>query len=482
VRDPPRAGFTNLRRVPLIEVLEQSAAPELVTTLPADRSLLCWVRRRWVPLLMAATVVAATMAYSLLWGPLVEHGSFWIVPGDIWGTLRSAQFVAWGDIGDVYGHGSGLVTLPGISLLLAPVGFVISHLNLSISFPYGLPHPTGWLILGPYEAAIGSIVLLPLDALAEQIGLDRRARLVASIAGAILLWPVVGIWGHPEDALGMALVLEALLAVMDQKWRRAGWLIGLALAVQPLVVLVVPCLVALVPRRGWPKLVVRTLAPAVILLAIPLWQSWRVTTQALLQQPNFPRIDHATPWLFLAPVLSKSHPAVIKRFFLTTSPQGVRNFTALSLHTVSGPVVAAGPTRMIAVGLSIVIGLYVFRRRPSPDQLLWFCCLALSLRCVFEAVMDPYYLWPPLALAFVLVVRSISRLVVATAATAAATWWSYRHLGPWEWWAPVVALLAVTVVSAAPQVSGVSTLFKRAQRGCATADVDAAVAPISLKT
>jgi len=434
----------------VIEVLEHSSAPES----PAARSSANWIadglRRRRVPLLLAVAVVALTMAYSLLWGPLVHHGSFWIVPGDIWGTLRSAQFVAWGDIGDVYGHGSGLVTLPGISVVLAPVGFVISHFNLSISFPYALAHPTGWLVLGPYEAAIGSIVLVPLDALAEQLGLDRRARLRASVAEAVLLWPLVGIWGHPEDSLGLALILWAVLAAMDRRWRAVGWLVGLALAVQPLVVLVVPCLVAVTPRRGWPKLVLRALAPAAALVAIPLWQSWRVTTQALFKQPNYPRIDHATPWLALAPVLSKAHPAVVKRFFLTTSPAGVRDFTAISLHTISGPVVAAGPARLIAVGLSVLLGFYAYRHRPSSAQLVWLCCVALALRCVFEAVMDPYYLWPPLALAFVLLARSLPRLAVASVATAVLTWWSYRHLGPWEWWVPVVALLAVAVALAIP--------------------------------
>jgi hypothetical protein len=64
---------------------------------------------------------------------------------------------------------------------------------------------------------------------------------------------------------------------------------------------------------------------------------------------------------------------------------------------------------------------------------------------VFEAVMDPYYLWPPLAIAFVLVARNTWRLWLAIVVTALLTWWSYRFLGPWQWWGPVVVMLGLLV-------------------------------------
>ena len=105
---------------------------------------------------------------------------------------------------------------------------------------------------------------------------------------------------------------------------------------------------------------------------------------------------------------------------------------------------------LIAIGLAVLIGLYVRRHRPQPDQVVWLCCVALSLRCVFEAVMNPYYLWPPLAIALVLVVRNRWRFGLAFVAGAGLTVWSYRHTGPWEWWVPVVLLLGVVVISAMP--------------------------------
>lgn len=435
----------------MIEILQHSAAPEVETARTGTRAVIIEaVRRRRLPLATILVVVAATMAYSLLWAPVVRHHSYWITPGDLWGTLRTAQFVGWGDIGDVYGHGTGLVSFPGISVVLTPVALLVSHLGLSISFPYGLAHPSGWLILGPYEAAVGAVVLIPLDALAEHLGLSRRARLVSTVLEAAAVWPVVGIWGHPEDPLALAIAVWGLLAALRGKWRSAGWLFGLALVMQPLVILMILVVVGLAPLREWPKLALRGILPSAALLAIPLEQSWATTTTALLKQPNFPAVDHATPWIALAPVLSRSGVTTVSHFFLTTLANGLPNFTALSARTITGPVVAAGPGRMIAIVLCAAIGLYVYRRKPDAAQVVWLCCVALSLRCAFEAVMDPYYLWPPLALAVVLAARSPARLAVTAVLGTGITWWSYRHLGPWAWWAPItVALAAVIVVARA---------------------------------
>lgn len=438
----------------MIEILQHSAAPEVESVQPSTRNIVgSAVRNRRFPLVMVLAVVAATMAYSLLWAPLVRHHGYWITPGDLWGTLRTAQFVGWGDIGDVYGHGTGLVSFPGISVVLAPVALIVSHLGLSVSFPYGLAHPSGWLVLGPYEAAVGAVVLIPLDVLAERLGLSRRARLVSTVLEAALVWPVVGIWGHPEDPLALAIALWGLLAALRGKWRAAGWLFGLALVMQPLVILMVLVVAGLAPLRQWPKLALRGVLPSVALLAIPLEQSWNTTITALFKQPNYPSIDHATPWVSLAPVLSRSDVTTVQHFFLTRLPSGLPNFTAISARTVSGPVVAAGPGRLIAIALCAAIGLYVYRRKPDPMQVVWLCCVALSLRCVFEAVMDPYYLWPPLALAMVLAARSPVRLALTALFGAGITWWSYRFLGPWLWWTPITVTLAAVIVIVRPKLA-----------------------------
>jgi hypothetical protein len=219
---------------------------------------------------------------------------------------------------------------------------------------------------------------------------------------------------------------------------------------QPLVVLMLPIVFAMAPKRQWPRLALRSVLPSAALVAIPLARAWRHTTTALLKQPNFPTIDHPTPWLSLAPVLTKAHPAKAKYFAEVRTPGGGGHFVVITHQTIAGETVAAGPGRLIALGLALLIGCYVYRHRPTREQFVWLCCVALSLRCAFEAVMNPYYLWPPLAIMFVLVVRSRWRCGLAIVASAGLTVWSYRHIGPWQWWVPVVVLLAVVVAAAAP--------------------------------
>ena len=74
------------------------------------RGLAARLRRRSWPLAVTVVSLVTGMAYCLLWGPLVRHTQSWIVPWDIWGAYRSAHFVGWGDLGNVYSAGTGLVT------------------------------------------------------------------------------------------------------------------------------------------------------------------------------------------------------------------------------------------------------------------------------------------------------------------------------------------------------------------------------------
>ena len=407
---------------------------------------------RW-PIVAASVLVFTGFLYSLVWGPLVQHGSHWVVPGDIWATFRAAHYVGWGDIGDVYGPLTGLVTFPLIAVVLAPVALLSGHLGLSESLPFFLPHPSAWLLLGPVELAIGASTLFPLDALGERIGITRPRRILLLGIETALLWPVVAIWGHPEDALAMTFGLWGLMAALDGRWTRCGWMWGLAIAAQPLVVLMLPVVFGMSPLRRWPGIALRTAAPALALLAVPLVQSWADTSRALFQQPNYPSVDHPTPWAALAPVLSSAHRIVSTQFSQVHTPHGVRFTTSLVTGT-AGRVIAAGPGRLIALLLSIGMGVWVNRRRPVGLEVMWLCGLALSLRCVFESVMNPYYLWPPLAL-LVLVVACSSwwRFAMTGAAAFAVTVYSYHRTGPWAWYLPVMVLLATAVMASWPSQS-----------------------------
>jgi len=405
--------------------------------------------RRW---LIAASVllVATGMAYSLAWGPVVEHGSYWVTPGDIWGTFRAAHFVGWGDIGDVYDKGTGLVTFPGIAVLLAPIAILSGHLGLSESLPFYLPHPTAWLVLGPVELLLGATVFFPLDALATNIGARRGQRLAMLAASFVILWPVVAIWGHPEDAVAMTLSLYALDGALRSRWRSAGWLFGGAMAVQPLVIVVLPVLLGFAPGRERWKLVAKAIVPVACLCALPLEQSWHQTSTALLQQPNYPSIDHATPWVALAPVLSPARHVLVHRFGEVTS-HGLSGYSAWWSTTTLGKVVAAGPGRLIAIALALALGWWIAHRKPRPETIVWLAAVALSLRCFFEAVMNPYYLWPPLAVVVVLAAtRSWRRFGFVVASGLLCSVSSYHRAGPWAWYLPVALLLGMSLLWSRP--------------------------------
>jgi hypothetical protein len=196
-------------------------------------------RRRSWPIAVTVLSVVTGMVYSVVWGPTLYHSHFgeWTVPGDIWSAFRSAQFIGWGDLGNVYGAGTGLVTFPGILLLFAPVALLAGALNMTESFPFTLPHPTAWLLLGPYEILISCAALFACDALADRLGLGRGRRRLLCVAEGAVLWNLSVVWGHPEDAVAVALAVYALVLALDGRWSGAGWLFGAAMATQPVVVL-----------------------------------------------------------------------------------------------------------------------------------------------------------------------------------------------------------------------------------------------------
>jgi hypothetical protein len=411
-----------------------------------------WAKERMWPILITVSLLLVGMAFTLWWNVVVRHVTGWVTPGDLWGTYRSAHYIAWGDIGDVFGRETGLVTLPGISLVLAPIAALTYGLGLTESLPYQIAHPTAWLLLGPAEILIGAIVLFPLDRLAQTLGVSRARRAWLTLAEGVLLFPTTVIWGHPEDALAIAFAALGLLAVLRGDWRSTGWWFGLALVTQPLVVLLVPIAFAMAPMRGWLKMAVRMAFPSVTLAAIPLVTEWSQTSRALFQQPNYPTMDHATPWLALAPVLAKAHTEVVAKV-VHLKVHGHLRFVVQHHVQVVGEIVASGPGRTIAIALSLIIGVWVYRHRSTvrPEQLIWAAALALSLRCAFEAVMNPYYLWPPLALILLLSVRTWRRFVACVVVEGLLTVWSYRHTGPWMWWLPTVVMLGVCLALAMPR-------------------------------
>jgi hypothetical protein len=393
-----------------------------------------WLVRRLFPLLAAVILIAVGMV-STTWGAQLVGKHSWPLPDDLWGTLVAARRLLHLDLSGLYTQPTRLVAFPGAALILVPVVAVIGAAGLGLGAPSAHnTHPAAWLLAGPYEIALSAVALFAADAIADRLGVDRPKRALLAAAGAVALWSVSVRWGHPEDAVAVGLLLFAILALSDSRPGRSAWLIGAAVAVQPLVLLALPVVLVVLEPRRLAGFLTRAAVPGALLLAAAASANWQATVKAVTTQPNWPTIDHTTAWTALAPHMS-------------------------------GGAVAAGPARALAILAACGCALAVKRRwrvprhsaEWSPEalrELLWWVAVTLALRCVSEPVMVAYYLWPPLAVALITASSNWSRLVATCLAASALTFVSQASWrGPWIWWGSVVAGLALTLFFAAPGVA-----------------------------
>lgn len=369
--------------------------------------------RWWIPLL-TILVVTTGMAYTLWWPLVVRHsGIYWIEPGDIWFTIRSAHWIGWGGFSFIYSSNTALVTLPGFEILLTPIVMLSSKLGLSETAPGLLPvlKPTAWLLVGPLILGCTASALYAVDRLCRTLRLSVSRRLVLLIVEAAALWPTIALWGHAEDVLALAFVVFAFDRALHDHWTSSAWLMGAALCMQLFTVAAVPVFLGLAgTRRALPWLTRASVLPGAILLAV-LIPNPHATLNALFNQPNFPTTDYPTPWVLLAPKLAR--------------------------HAV-----ASGPGRVIGLVIACGIGLLATRFRRDPRTLIWLMAIALGVRCLFEAVMDPYYVAP--AIALVLVVAADSpwlRFGLVSVAAAGLTELTYYRPGIWIYWSEMAAVM-----------------------------------------
>lgn len=378
-------------------------------------------------MLATAGLIAVGMAATIWWGPQLIGRTAWALPHDLWGTLAAARRLLHLNLGGLYTQPTGLVTFPGAALILVPVAAVIEAAGLSLQVPGPqLPQPGAWLLAGPYEMALSAVALFAADAIAERMGVARPKRALLAAASAVALWSVSVRWGHPEDAVAVGLLLFGILALSDARPGRSAWLTGAAIAVQPLVLLALPIVLAVIQPRRLAGYLTRAAVPGVLVLGAAAVANWQATYNAVTRQPNYPTVNHPTAWASFAPHLGND-------------------------------TIAAGPGRVVAILVACGCALVVGRRWRaarhsaawSPETLgevLWWVAVALALRSVFEPVMVAYYMWPVLAVALITASASWSRLVATSLTAATLTGVSQiPWRSPWTWWAPMIAGLALTL-------------------------------------
>ena len=386
-----------------------------------------WVslHRRFWALVLTGVLVDSGMAYSIWWPKVVRHThlAFWLISNDLWGTIRDGHYVAWGALAYIYGAGTALVTLPGLPLVLSPLVAIGGHFHLTETFgPWIVAKPTGWLLYGPFLMALGGTPIFAADAWAEDLALSRWRRVLGDFAVMAASWDMVARWGHPEDALALAGALFCLLAVKQGRWRPAGWWLGIAFCFQPLVILLVPVIVVAAGRRRAPALLVRGAFLPAGLLVVVLVRDAHDVIRSVIDEPNYPLIDQPTPWVHLSPVLRD--------------------------HSVG-----AGPSRMVALGAAVALGVLAWRWRHDWNRLLWLGACMLATRGVFEAVMVPYYVAPALMVAALVAFAALPWWRIALVAAAAALELhqvNTRSFALWSWWLESAGYLVLTLALAFP--------------------------------
>ncbi len=428
------------------------------------------LRGKWWPLLLTLGFVIAGVAFMLYWNPLMNQGSSWAIGGDLWGIYRGAHYVGWGDLGGIYAPGNGIVAFPGMAVLLAPVAMLTGHLNLTESYgQWMLARPSAALVLMPIELLLSSTVIFAADALAQSLYVARRQRVWLCVVVAIVAWPTAAVWGHAEDALAMTFALYGMVAMRDAKWARMGWLFGFGIVLQPLVALMLPLFIAATPQGKRLLLAVRSAAISAVLVVVAFAGDAADTYRQLVKQPTPPSVNHATPWASLSPRLNSSQLHT-GQYTLLQSGHGRISTTVVTATSRAVIEVAGGPGRMIDVALALALAVFVWRRPQTVVCVLWLAAVVLASRCVFEPVMTPYYLAPPLFLGMIMASRlGTKRFIAAFALALEVTVFAYHHLNPWVWWLPVVASLAGILALGYP-----GNLRLRSSRSAATDGVSVA--------
>jgi len=354
----------------------------------------------------------------------MHHLRGWSYTMDVWDNFQLGHLADVGAYPDIYGQ--AFVETPGIVVALAPVWWITHLAGMSVAYVVALWHPTAWLVLGPYEVLLSASALFAVDAIAVRLGASVARRLLICAAEVFVLYNLV-LWGHPEDAVAVVCLLYACLAASQKRWSRFGWLIGASIAFEPVVLLTLPPLLLVAGWRRWPGLLARMAAPTAVLLVLPLTMDWSVTVHGLISQATYPSLNRPTPWLRFAPSLGHD---------------GYIGATAIV-------AAADGPSRLLAILFSVLFGVLFRRVIKDPGVLIAVVALNLSLWCVFETVIAPYYVWPPIAVALIALsttsqLRSAATLVFAVIADLASN--ADLH-AEWVWWVIIAALGALLAAS-----------------------------------
>lgn len=335
-----------------------------------------WVDERSAPVAVTVVLAAAALVYwTIFVGFGADHG--WIPVSDLWNSAGTALAFGHGHWSAVYAPPSQLESPPGLEFVLAPLMVVGHALGLSSSTTAGHTYTIWLLLLPPIATIMAASVLFALDAIARRWGYSGAKRFALSAMAGVGVLSAAAFWGHPEDCIALALVLWAALAIDrdgSNALTRAGWLLGIAVAFQPLALLAVAPIVARFGVRDLCRVAWRLALPSLVLLLPELTASKARTLHALVDQPNNPWGLSITPFSHLS--------------------------RALGHGMYSG-----GTMRMVATLIAVVLGIVICRHRHDLPTVLFVMALAFTVRVLLENELLGLYFFPIIALTLLLTLR-----------------------------------------------------------------------------
>jgi hypothetical protein len=368
---------------------------------------------------------------------------------DVWWTTQSSQFIANGGFGAVYSVNPWFTALPGFLVLLAPVVALGDHLGLVSGAPWPLPHPSMWLLVGPFYFLVGATVVPGLDYLMWTVGLARRMRRMLSVGVAVVVvLPTPGLAGHPEDLLALSMVCLAVAWHLQGRSTVAAWTLAGAICMQTWAVLLVPLFIATTPAGRRVGEALRCAAIPTGLGILMLAGDFRDAALDLIRQP-MPNAGQQLPWHEMA-----GHVR------LQIDPHSTLT------------VVAGSSTRSVAVLIALVVGWHLRRGATAPGFVLAAGAVLFS-RCLFETEYWAYYLAPAavlLAVAVVLGTEGRPRRLVTGLAGCLLMYLSapaaYNGVGydPWIALVVLVATFGLAAGAARPDLHGLVTVRSAARR------------------
>jgi hypothetical protein len=369
-------------------------------------------------LLLTLLTIGLGMLSSMVLVPLVTGFHGWQPPDDAWTGILAGQYVSNGAIGFVYSSSPFYVISPLLAVLLAPATFTADQLKLVYDVPFPVPHPTAWLLFGPYAMALCFAVYVAARRLARQVGLAAQAAIVQWAALILAVIPMVILYGHVEDALGLAALMFAVVLLLEERYRPAAIALGLAIACKQTALLALPLVIALAPKEQRVGMAVRSLAIPAALVALPLIRDWHTATSQLFAAKSYPHaLSHTALWI--------AHP---------------------------DQIVAGTPGRLVALLFAGALGWWMRDRREDVPLILAALGLVLLSRLVFEPRVVLYYLGPGLLFLLLHERLTTGHWWRTSAAGCLLMAYFHLHLAPVVWWPAAFAALAVIAWPAARDV------------------------------